>query len=366
MLSAANHSPLAGSHAPGQQGGTRNAQKDVRRPGAGAGLLLVAVLVVAGVLLSWGHSYANNQVASQLSAQKIVFPTTSSPEFKILPAANRAQMAKYAGQDMTTGAQAETYANYFIGRHLFLIGGGKTYSQLSGAALAQPKNLALQGQVETVFKGTTLRSMLLEAYGFWQRTDRPDRRHRVLHHRRPDADPVHLRVRPPAAHRPRNRDPADHRHPRPGQRQLSSPQARRITRTAASRPARAGREAACNVWVPLGVMYAHVGDQLIVEGVRPGRASSLACRMATARRLTSLSGWQTALSPSFARSTRPHHPCRSGQPGRTAAIACRGLTCARAERPHNRARTSGSRAAPGCSRSRKERGGSSSGSRCTS
>jgi hypothetical protein len=133
-----------------------------------AGLLLVAVLVVAGVLLSWGHSYAGNQVASQLSAQKIVFPTTSSPEFTILPAANRVQMARYAGQPMTTGAQAETYANYFIGRHLVLIGGGKTYSQLSGAALAQPKNAALQAQVETVFKGTTLRSMLLEAYGFWQ------------------------------------------------------------------------------------------------------------------------------------------------------------------------------------------------------
>jgi hypothetical protein len=133
-----------------------------------AGLLLAAVLVVAGVLLTWGHSYANNQVTSQLSAQKIVFPTTSSPEFKILPAANRAQMAKYAGQTMTTGAQAEVYANYFIARHLFLIGGGKTYSQLSAESLAQPKNVALAGQVQTVFRGTTLRSMLLEAYGFWQ------------------------------------------------------------------------------------------------------------------------------------------------------------------------------------------------------
>jgi hypothetical protein len=135
---------------------------------AAAGLLLAAVLVVAGVLLTWGHSYASNQVTSQLSAQKIVFPTTSSPEFKILPAANRAQMAKYAGQTMTNGAQAEVYANYFIARHLFLIGGGKTYSQLSTQSLAQPKNLALANQVQTVFRGTTLRSMLLEAYGFWQ------------------------------------------------------------------------------------------------------------------------------------------------------------------------------------------------------
>ncbi len=132
-----------------------------------AGLLLTAVLIVAGVLLTWGHSYANNQVTSQLSAQKIVFPTTSNPEFKILPAANRAQMGKYAGQLMTNGAQAEVYANYFIARHLYLIGGGKTYSQLSEESLTHPTNAALAAQVQTVFRGTTLRSMLLEAYGFW-------------------------------------------------------------------------------------------------------------------------------------------------------------------------------------------------------
>jgi hypothetical protein len=132
-----------------------------------AGLLLVAVLIIAGVLLTWGHTYASNQVTSQLSAQKIVFPTTTSPEFTILPAANRAQMARYAGQTMTTGAQAEVYANYFIARHLYLIGGGKTYSQLSALSRAHPASTALAGQVQTVFQGTTLRSMLLEAYGFW-------------------------------------------------------------------------------------------------------------------------------------------------------------------------------------------------------
>jgi hypothetical protein len=132
-----------------------------------AGLLLVAVLIIAGVLLTWGHSYASNQVTSQLSAQKIVFPTTTSPEFTILPAANRAQMAPYAGQTMTTGAQAQVYANYYIARHLYLIGGGKTYSQLSALSRAHPANTALAGQVQTVFQGTTLRSMLLEAYGFW-------------------------------------------------------------------------------------------------------------------------------------------------------------------------------------------------------
>jgi len=133
-----------------------------------AGLLLVVVLVVAGVLLTWGHSYASNQVTSQLAAQKIVFPTTSNPEFKALPKADAAAMGQYAGQLMTTGAQAETYANHFIGYHLSLIGGGKTYSQLSALARANPTNATLAGEVDTVFKGTTLRSMLLEAYGFWQ------------------------------------------------------------------------------------------------------------------------------------------------------------------------------------------------------
>jgi hypothetical protein len=133
-----------------------------------AGLLLVVVLMVAGVLLTWGHSYANNQVTSQLSAQKIVFPTTSNPEFKALPKADAAAMGQYAGQLMTNGAQAQTYANHFIGYHLSLIGGGKTYSQLSTLSRANPTNAKLAGEVDAVFKGTTLRSMLLEAYGFWQ------------------------------------------------------------------------------------------------------------------------------------------------------------------------------------------------------
>ena len=76
-------------------------------------------------------------------------------------------MGSYAGQPLTTGAQAKTYANHFIAVHLNEIGKGLTYSQLSAQSLAQPKNVALAAEVATVFKGTTLRSMLLEAYGFW-------------------------------------------------------------------------------------------------------------------------------------------------------------------------------------------------------
>ena len=132
------------------------------------GLVLAAVLLVAGGLLMWGYSFANSQVHDQLIAQKIVFPATSNPEFKALPATDQAAMGAYAGQALTTGAQAKTYADHFIAVHLAEMGHGQTYSQLSAQSLAQPKNVALAGLVQTVFRGTTLRSMLLEAYGFWQ------------------------------------------------------------------------------------------------------------------------------------------------------------------------------------------------------
>ena len=75
-------------------------------------------------------------------------------------------MHQYAGQLMTTGAQAEVYADHFIANHLKAIGGGQTYSQLSAKAIAQPNNAKLAAQVQLMFRGTTLRSMLLNAYAF--------------------------------------------------------------------------------------------------------------------------------------------------------------------------------------------------------
>jgi hypothetical protein len=132
------------------------------------GLIIAAILLVAGGLLTWGYSFANSQVHDQLVAQKIVFPTTGNPEFKALPAADQAAMGHYAGQTLTTGAQAKTYADHFIAVHLREMGQGQTYAQLSAKSLAQPKNTGLAELVQTVFRGTTLRSMLLEAYGFWQ------------------------------------------------------------------------------------------------------------------------------------------------------------------------------------------------------
>lgn len=129
------------------------------------GLALAAVLLVAGGLLLWGHSFVDSQVHNQLAAQKIYFPANNSPEIQ---APQFAAMHQYAGQLMTTGAQAEVYADHFIANHLNAIAGGQTYSQLSAQAMAQPNNAKLAGQVATIFKGTTLRGLLLNAYAFWK------------------------------------------------------------------------------------------------------------------------------------------------------------------------------------------------------
>ncbi|HEY4974212.1 MAG TPA: hypothetical protein VII41_11430, partial [Steroidobacteraceae bacterium] len=100
-----------------------------------AGLVLTAILLVAGGLLTWGHVFVNSEVHSQLAAQRIVFPPAGSPAIKALPAADAAAMTVYAGQTMTTGAQAQAYADHFIRVHLGEIGGGLTYSQLSAKAM---------------------------------------------------------------------------------------------------------------------------------------------------------------------------------------------------------------------------------------
>src|SRR5580692_5182418 len=127
------------------------------------GLFLAVTLIVSGLLLTWAHNFIGNEVRTQLAAQQIVFPANNSPAIK---APEFAAMHQYAGQLMTTGAQAEVYADHFIANHLKVIGGGKTYAQLSAESLAQPKNAALAAQVQTVFRGETLRGLLLNAYAF--------------------------------------------------------------------------------------------------------------------------------------------------------------------------------------------------------
>lgn len=132
------------------------------------GLLLAVLLLVAGGLLYWAYDFTNTQVQQQLTAQQITFPAADSAAIKALPPDDASAMKAYAGQLMTTGAQAKTYADHFIAVHLKEIGGGKTYAQVSAESLAHPGNAALRVQADTLFKGNTLRGLLLNAYAFWQ------------------------------------------------------------------------------------------------------------------------------------------------------------------------------------------------------
>lgn len=146
----------------------------------GAGLT-VFLLVAAG-LLNWGYSFADQSVKEQLSGQQIMFPAADSEGLKALPEEDRAAIEPFAGMQLTTGEQARAYAMHYIGSHVKNVAGGKTYSQVSGEALAKsaeakanPDDTALaaeaatlMGQRQTLFMGETLKGLLLNAFAFWQ------------------------------------------------------------------------------------------------------------------------------------------------------------------------------------------------------
>jgi hypothetical protein len=127
------------------------------------GTVLFGVLAVGGSLLIWGSNFAQNMVHDQLSAQKISFPAKGSPSLdpKEFPGLQR-----YAGQAVDSGPKAKAYANQFINVHLKGIGGGKTYSELSAQSMASPNDTKLAGTVQTMFRGETLRGLLLYAWGW--------------------------------------------------------------------------------------------------------------------------------------------------------------------------------------------------------
>ncbi len=127
------------------------------------GTVLFLVLSVGSGLLMWGSNFAHNMVHNQLTEQKISFPAKGTPALdpKEFPGLQR-----YAGQSVNSGPKAKAYADQFIAVHLKGIGGGQTYSQVSAASLADPKNTKLAGEVQTLFRGETLRGLLLYAWGW--------------------------------------------------------------------------------------------------------------------------------------------------------------------------------------------------------
>ena len=146
------------------------------------GMALAALLVVLGVVMTSNANFSKNYVRDQLTAQNITFKPAAelTDEEKAAPC-----IVENAGKALTTGKQAECYANDFIGLHLESSTDGQTYADLGGVqsglraqvAEAQKANAAnlpdlqkqltdVTAQLETAFKGETLRGLLLTSYGF--------------------------------------------------------------------------------------------------------------------------------------------------------------------------------------------------------
>jgi hypothetical protein len=145
------------------------------------GSLVVVVLLAAGGLLTWGSRFANDYVHDELSSQHITFPAKDA-----LITEGRPDLAKYGGRTVDTGDEAQAYASY-IGGHLDKIGGGQTYADLGATESAAKADVAaavkagkpqaeidaLQAKADgitntrnTLFKGETLRGLLLSAYSW--------------------------------------------------------------------------------------------------------------------------------------------------------------------------------------------------------
>jgi len=139
------------------------------------GFGLGVFLLIAAGLLNWGATFASGTVASQLEAQAIMIPADNGD-----PKADAATMAFFkdnGNKVMSTGKQAQMYADHYIGFHLSAM---PTYAEATalarsaaGVAAMDPKNADAQAAltkanaaVETVFKGESLRGMLLNAYAF--------------------------------------------------------------------------------------------------------------------------------------------------------------------------------------------------------
>ena len=132
---------------------------------SGAGAVVAVVLIVLGTMAIYGGNFGRQNVQDRLVPQHIQFPPADAmtPEEK-------AAIGEFAGAKVDTGAEAEAFSRYIAG-HLEAVNDGATYSETSGAARAEgldPKVAAdLQAKADILFKGESLRAMLLNAYGWW-------------------------------------------------------------------------------------------------------------------------------------------------------------------------------------------------------
>jgi hypothetical protein len=128
------------------------------------GALLTVFLLVAAALLNWGATFASDSVASQLEAQKITMPKAAD----FSPDTDPDVLAYFVSRDgelMSTGKDAQMYADHYIALHMSNM---PTYAEASGAARSAigEDKVAKEAIVETVFRGNMLRGTLLTAYAF--------------------------------------------------------------------------------------------------------------------------------------------------------------------------------------------------------
>lgn len=142
---------------------------------------LAMVLFVAGALLTWGSTFAQDYVHDELEAQAITFPAAADLEEE-----GRGDLVQYADEQVTTGAEAEAYASYIAG-HVEEIGGGQTYAELGGPQFAAEAALneaiaadapaaeiatlqeeydGIVGQRDSMFRGEVLRGALLSTFAW--------------------------------------------------------------------------------------------------------------------------------------------------------------------------------------------------------
>jgi hypothetical protein len=163
----------------GDGGGVRLRRRTIDLVLIGFGVIAAIVFAAAGGLLMWGSNFAEDYVHDELSSQNVVFPDAASVRDD-----GRDDLAKYADQQVTTGAEAEAYAS-LIATHMEGIAGGKTYSEIDDRGAAQavtdaqergasPEEIAelqatanqLKGQRDSLFRGETLRGLLLTSFAW--------------------------------------------------------------------------------------------------------------------------------------------------------------------------------------------------------
>ena len=130
-----------------------------------AGVVLAVALMVLGGLAIYGGRFGQQNVRDRLVPEKVVFP----PYAAMTPAEQK-EVGSFAGQQVVNGPQAEGFARYIAG-HLQGVNDGKTYSETSAAARVEGLDAqtaaGLQAKADVLFRGETLRAILLNGYGWW-------------------------------------------------------------------------------------------------------------------------------------------------------------------------------------------------------